>query len=134
MNYYPQKKTILSITDDGVNTAQTGDSYQIRTTDSDEVSSDRQDFKVFFHTEQSGGTTSPTVQAHVQTSWDKTNWSTIASSTQLTADGSNDEVKPGQTFGPFVRVVTELGGATLPDHKATVLLVSNARFRTSKVS
>ena len=134
MNYYPQKKSILAIIADGVNTEQTGDIYQVRTTDSDEVSSDRQDFKVSFHTEQSGGTTSPTVQAHVQTSWDKTNWTTVASSTQLTADGSNDEIKPAQTIGPFVRVVTELGGATLPDHKATVFLVSNARFRTSKVS
>ena len=134
MNYYPFKKILLAVTADGVNTEQTGETYQVRTTDSDEVSSDRQDFKISLHTEQSGGVTSPTVQAHVQTSWDKTNWTTVASSTQLTGDGSTDEIKPAPTIGPFVRVVTELGGATLPEHKATVTLVSNGRFSTRKVS
>ena len=79
MNYYPFKKILLAVTADGVNTEQTSETYQVRTTDSDEVSSDRQDFKISLHTEQSGGVTSPTVQAHVQTSWDKTNWTTVAS-------------------------------------------------------
>ncbi len=133
MNYYPQQKTILAVTADQ-NTAQTGDTYQVRTSESDEVSSDQQDFKVFFHTEQSGGATSPTVQAHLQTSWNKTSWATVASSTQLTATSSKDEVAPVQSLGPYVRVVTALGGATLPNHKATAILVSNARFSAKKVS
>ena len=91
MNYYPFKKILLAVTADGANTGQVGETYQVRATESDEVSSDRQDFKVCFHTEQFGGTTSPTVQARLQTSWDKTNWISVCFSSQLTTDGSTDD-------------------------------------------
>ena len=133
MNYYPHKKTLLSVSAESINTEQTGTTYRVSTSENDEVSSDDQDFKVFFHTEQTGGVTNPTVQAHLQTSWDKVNWATVASSTQLTADGGSDEVKPAQTVGPFVRVVTQLGGATNPAHKVEAILISNGRFKIKKV-
>ncbi len=133
MNYYPHKKPLLSVSADNVITEQTGEVFRVRTSENDEVSTDNQDFKVFFHTEQLGGLTNPTVQAHLQTSWDKVNWATVASSTQLTADGGNDEVKPSQTVGPYVRVVTQLGGDTKPAHKVEAILLSNGRFNTKKV-
>ena len=133
MNNYPHKKPLLSVSAESVSTEQTGTAYRVSTSENDEVSSDDQDFKVFFHTEQTGGVTNPTVQAHLQTSWDKVNWATVASSTQLTADGANDEVRPVQAVGLFVRVVTQLGGDIRPSHKVEAILVSNGRFKIKKV-
>jgi len=132
MNHYPHQKRLLSVSAESINTEQVGSIHRILTSENDEVSSDDQDFKIFFHTEQVGGANSPTVQAHLETSWNKLHWTTVASSMLLNADGENDEVTAIQTIGPFVRVVTQLEGDPKPFHKVEAILVGNGRFKIRK--
>ena len=131
-NHYPRHELLLAVTAASIITNQTSDIFLVRTTEQDEIPGDRQGFKVFFHTEQLGGVTSPTVQAHLETSWDGVQWTRVASSTQLSADDARDEIVPISTLGSHVRVVTMLGGATKPAHKVTARLVSHGRFQVRK--
>lgn len=101
----------------------TGDAYdlnEIENTSEDEL------YFLAVHLTQSGGASSPTSKVTVQTSPDKTTWIDVVSSTQLTADGTVDEIKdPTLPLLRYIRAKTVLGGGTAPTHSAVVFLTSN---------
>ncbi len=129
MAVYSFKKALLAVTS-AVNTDQSGVSHAVLEGGREEELA----FKVWFDLTQAGGATSPTVKAALQTSHDGTKWATVVESTQLTADGSLSEWKVATDLGPFVRVVTILGGATKPDHTASAYLMSHSPFKLKAVS
>ena len=108
--------------------AQTGASYRNRPSGMDDVETPAQSFRVYFKNTQLGGATSPTSQAKLQSSYDGTTWFDVAQSTQLTADTSKGELVDITAFGPYVRVITLVGGSTAPAHTVEARLVSNAPF------
>ncbi len=129
MAVYKFKKSLLAVTA-AVNTAQAGDAkVMLEGPEEGELA-----FKVWFDLTQAGGATSPTVKAALQTSHDGEKWATVVESTQLTADGSLSEWKAAADLGPYVRAVTVLGGATLPNHTAAVYLMSHNPFKLKTVS
>ena len=115
-------------------TAQTGSIYRITPSVLDDVQTPAQSFRVYFSNVQSGGATSPTSQIKLQSSYDKVTWFDVASSTQLTADSSRAELADITALGPYVRAITLVGGATAPNHKAEVRIVSNAPFTITAAS
>ena len=124
---HAHKKSLLSMSAPAA-TAQTGASYRIFGNPVDGIPETQQSFRVYFRNVQAGGATSPTSQVKLQSSYDGTNWFDVASSTQLTADGSKAEMADIAALGPYVRAITLVSGATAPNHTATCLLVSNAAF------
>ncbi len=129
MAVYKFKKPLLTVTA-AVDTPEEGDTkVMLEGAEDGELA-----FKVWFDLTQAGGATSPTVKAALQTSHDGTKWATVVESTQLTADGSLSEWKVATDLGPFVRVVTILGGATKPDHTASAYLMSHSPFKLKAVS
>jgi len=130
MAVYKYKKLLLAITS-AVNSNQTGSKHVILEGNHGDT---ELAFKVWFDLTQAGGATSPTTKAILQTSHDGVSWADIVESTQLTADGALSEWKVATDIGPFVRVVTVLGGATLPNHTAAVYLLSHNHFNTKTVS
>ncbi len=129
MAVYKFKKPLLTVTV-AVNTAQEGDAkVMLEGAEEGELA-----FKVWFDLTQAGGATSPTMKAVLQTSHDGTKWADVVESTQLTADGALSEWKPVADLGPYVRAVTVLGGATLPDHTAAVYLMSHNPFKLKLAS
>ncbi len=129
MAVYKFKKPLLMVTV-AVDTPEEGDTkVMLEGAEDGELA-----FKVWFDLTQAGGATSPTVKAALQTSHDGTKWATVVESTQLTADGSLSEWKVATDLGPFVRVVTILGGATKPDHTASAYLMSHSPFKLKAVS
>ncbi len=117
---------------------QTGSTYQVLPASEDAVQDGDHGIQVYFGLTQSGGATSPTAQAKLQTSLDKTNWIDVVSSTQLAADGSKYETKDATNAAvpllTYVRAVTVLAGGTKPSHTADVRLVASAPFRLKKVA
>jgi hypothetical protein len=111
----------------------TGPVYRILPPSDDTVNDGDQGFQVYFGLTQSGGATSPTTRAKLQTSLDKTNWIDVVVSTQLSADGAKfetlDSSGPAVPLLTFVRAVTVLGGGTKPAHTVDVRLLSTAPYR-----
>ena len=132
MSLYRHTRALLAVIT-AANTDQTGSKKVVLPSDGDRVSDQAQAYRVFFDITQSGGVTAPTTDVKLQTSHDKTNWVTVASATQLTADGEVHELADVTALGPFVRAITQLGGATKPNHTAIVVLASNAPFRLKTV-
>ncbi len=116
----------------------TGSIFRILPPSDDAVSDGDQGFQVYFGLTQSGGATSPTSRAKLQTSVDKTNWIDVVLSTQLTADGAKfetlDSAGAATPLLTFVRAVTVLGGGTKPAHTVDVRLLSTAPYRLRKES
>ena len=133
MSLYRHTRALLAVIT-AANTDQTGATKVVLPSDGDKVPDQAQSYRVFFDVTQSGGVTAPTTDVKLQTSHDKTNWVTVASATQLTADGEVHEFADVSALGPYVRAVTELGGATKPNHTAIVVLASNAPFRVKTVT
>ena len=130
MAVYKYKKLLLAVTSP-VNSNQTGSKHVVLEGNHGDA---ELAFKVWFDLTQAGGVTSPTVKAKLQTSHDGVSWADVVESTQLAADGALSEWKLATDIGPFVRVVTVLGGATLPNHTAAVYLMSHNHFNTKTVS
>ena len=129
MAVFKFKKTLLSVSEE-VNTAQQGFSrVLLEGPQEGELA-----FKVWFDLTQSGGATSPTTKAVLQTSHDGEKWADVVESTELTADGALSEWKGVADVGPYVRAVTVLGGATLPNHTADVYLLSHNPFKLKSAS
>lgn len=124
--------TLMNVTE-ATNTAQTGTSYKVSGTYGDDVAEFQQNVHVYFAATQTGGATSPTTQIKLQTSMDNTNWIDLVSSTQLTADSSKYETKdhstPSTPLCKYVRAITVLGGGTVPNHTATVMLISDGALK-----
>jgi len=132
-------RNIATLMDLGsANTDQTGNIYEVLPASEDPVHDGDHAFQVYFALTQSGGATSPTVTAKLQTSLDKVNWIDLVTSTVLNQDGSKAETKDAGTASApmltYVRAITLLGGDTKPTHAANVRLVSIAPFRVKKVA
>ena len=119
--------TLLSVTEE-TDEDQVGSTYLVMPSDGDTVPDYAQSWRVFFDVTQSGGDTSPTTDARLETSHDGTNWVEVAKATQLTADGEVHEFVEVSALGPYVRAMTELAGGTNPTHTAVVKLASSASF------
>ncbi len=132
MSIFNNISTLLDVSQ-ATNTAQTGSTYLLLPVSGDSVPSTAQSLRVFFHATLSGGATSPTVDVRLQTSDDKTNWINVTSMTQLTAAIPRHEFVTVSALGPYVRAITELGGGTVPNHTAKVVLASNGGFALRKV-
>jgi len=128
MTLYRHSASLLKVAP-AVATGQIGSTYVVLPADGDGVADKDQSFRVFFHATQAGGADAPTTEVRLQTSDDKVNWLQVASATQLNQDGAVHEFKDAAALGPYVRAVTQLGGATKPDHTASVRLVSDGPFR-----
>lgn len=134
MSIYRNTKTLLSLTTAAAQ-AQSGTAYAILPKQGDGVTEADQRFRVFFDGVMTGGAGTPTVDARLVTSHDKTNWIVVAAMTQLTgANPSRHEFIDVTALGPYVKVVTLLGGTTLPNHTATAVLASNGSFELKAVS
>ncbi len=120
-------QTLLSVTEE-TDLNQDGATYLVMPSDGDTVPDYAQSWRVFFDITQSGGDTSPTTDARVETSHDGANWVEVAKATQLTADGEIHEFIEVGALGPYVRAVTELAGGSNPSHTAVVKLASSAPF------
>ena len=132
MSIFNNAHTLLDVTQ-ATNQAQTGSIYLLLPASGDGVPSTAQSLRVFFDGSLSGGASSPTVDVRLQTSHDKASWISVQSMTQLTASGQRHEFVPVSALGPYVRAVSELGGGTLPNHTAKVVLASNGGFTLRKV-
>lgn len=129
---FPYTETIYNVT--GKTASENGAIYRI-------VPKRNQDlvngaFRAFLVATQSGGASSPTTDLKVQTSVDGTNWIDWTSVTQLTADGTNEELEGAnsQDLGVYVRAVLTLGGGTAPTVAAKVLIASNIKFTVESVT
>mgnify|MGYP000862453069 CR=1 FL=1 len=131
MSAHRYTATLLEIAD-ATATAQTGSTYAIVPADGDGQVDSNQGFRVFVFATQSGGATSPTTDAKIETGPDGTNWVEVATMTQLTADGSRGELKSITALGPFLRARTVLAGGTAPNHTARIILASDGPFRLIK--
>lgn len=125
-------ETLINVTTE-TSSPQTGTSYKVKGYGGDDTPEYAQTIQVYFKTTQSGGATSPTVQAKLQTSMDNTNWIDLVSSTQLTADSTKVETKDHSTTSTplckYVRVITALGGGTAPNHTVTAYLISDGPLK-----
>ena len=108
---------------------QTGTTYVLLPDGGDSVPDHSQEYRVWFLITQIGGASSPTTDCILETSPDGDTWVTVASATQLTADGSIGEWKEIAALGSQIRVRTVLGGGTPPEHTATVILASTGGMR-----
>ena len=103
--------------------ATVGDIYDLNSVEN--TTEDELSFLVL-HLTQSGGASSPTSQILIQTSPDKDAWIDVAEGTQLTADGTKDEIKdPTLPLLRYVRAKTVVGGGTAPTHSAVVWIAAN---------
>lgn len=128
MSAHRHTATLLQFVDTK-NASQTGSVYAVVPADGDGQVDSNQGFRVFIFATQAGGATSPTTDIKIETGPDGTNWVEVATMTQLTADGNRGEFKSITALGPFVRARTVLGGGTLPNHTAKVVLASDGPFR-----
>ena len=128
MSLHRHTRALLAVTT-AVDSGQIGSTYVVLPAEGDRVRDNEQSYRVFLDATQEGGATAPTTDVRLETSHDKQNWVNVASATQLTQDGEIHEFKAVTALGPYVRAVTQLGGATKPNHTAVVVLVSNAPFR-----
>lgn len=133
MSVYRNVHTLLAVTE-ATDQAQTGTTYAVLPQDGDKLNDAQQGWYAFFDLTQSGGATSPTTDAVLETSHDGTNWVPAVSATQLSQDGEGHEFKAITALGPYVRAITAVGGATAPNHTATVKLASNGPFRLKAVA
>lgn len=133
MSIFRNVHTLLEVSD-ATDEAQTGSTYAVLPQDGDKLNDAQQGWHAFFDLTQSGGATSPTTDAILETSHDGTNWVEVVKATQLTQDGEGHEFKAISALGPYVRAVTAVGGATAPNHTATVKLASNGPFRLKAVA
>ena len=127
MSVFRYSATLLDVST-AVNTNQEGDEYVVLPSDADGAADHQQTFMAFLHATQDGGATSPTTDVSLQTSSDGENWVEVAATTQLSANGSVDELDSVAGLGRYVRAQTTVAGGTAPDHTAKVILVSDAPF------
>jgi hypothetical protein len=115
-----------------VTVATTGSRHALAPNRSDDVPDKDHRFLAAFEVTAAGGT-SPTVDASVETSWDGTNWFTVASMTQLVGAGSRKQVVALDYLGPFVRSKITPGGTAAPNTVGQVTITSASLF-TATVS
>lgn len=128
MPLYSNQATLLE-TESATDVDQTGTTYVIVPDEGDSVPDHSQEYRAWFITTQTGGASSPTTDCLVETSPDGDTWVTVASATQLTADGGVGEWKDLAELGSYIRVRTVLGGGTKPEHTAKVILASTGSLR-----
>ncbi|MFT5680571.1 MAG: hypothetical protein ACI8RZ_001477 [Myxococcota bacterium] len=116
----------------GVTASVTGSSHLLKPAN-DEVPDHLQEFAVVFKTTMAGGASVPSITPKLQTSWDGTNWVDVVAGTAVTADGSLTEYKAitATKLGTHVRAVATI--ANTATYTGSVVLISNARFRTVTV-
>ncbi len=106
-----------------------GDSVSIAPSGNDGVNNQEQGFVAVFNLTAANGS-SPTLDASVETSWNGSDWYTIASMTQLVGAGTKKQlVVATPAVGPYVRSVVEPGGTTAPDVTGTIELASSGTLR-----
>ena len=128
MPLYRNVKPVLSLSE-AANTNQTGQTLAILPENCGTEGDESPTFAVFFDVTQNGGSSSPTTDVRLQTSHDGDTWITVASATQLTANGEVHELVELDKLGPFVRAVSVLGGGAKPNHTVKVVLASCSPFR-----
>jgi hypothetical protein len=113
---------------------QNGASYYVRGNQSDDVRDNGQGFAVAFELSQSGGATSPTTDAKLQTSLDGTVWEDVVVATQLTSSVTTLEiVQVAVPIYRLIRAITTVGGGTPPSHAGNLYLISNGNFSLTAV-
>ena len=128
MSIFRNTRTLLSLTTAAAQ-PQDGTAYAILPKQGDGVSEADQRFRVFFDGVMTGGAGTPTVDARLVTSHDKTNWIVVAAITQLTGTtGERHELADINALGPYVKAVSTTGGSTKPTPTVTVVLASNSSF------
>ena len=120
--------TVLAMTEAKTEN-QAGSALRLSTGETDRDTDTEQLFRVFFDVEQSGGASSPTTDAVLQTSHDGSSWFTLVGATQVTSSTTTHEWKDVPAIGPWVRATTTLGGGTKPSHTVKVKLTSTAPFK-----
>ena len=106
-----------------------GAAVSISPSDNDGVNNQDQAFVAVFNLTAANGS-SPTLDAYVETSWNGTDWYTIASMTQLVGAGTKKQlVVATPAVGPFVRGRVLPGGTTAPDVTGTIDLASSGTLR-----
>lgn len=117
-SFYPYSATLLG--DGGGSITYTGPTYRINNGNPGPAS---QLIQAQFNVSQIDGVGAGTVDAEVQGSWDNATWTTLASMTQLTAEGSVAELQEIASAAPYLRVkVTPGGDATF--HAAHIAIIS----------
>ena len=133
MGLLRHSKALLSVPT-ATNTGQVGTTYVVVPADGDRTRDHEQSWVAWFKVSQVGGAGGPMTDARVETSFDGSEWVPAAEATALTVAGNVAEMKPVRSIGPFVRAVTELDGATKPNHTASIILASDGPFRLKAVS
>jgi hypothetical protein len=128
MALFRNTRTLLTLSEASAEAAVSA-KQRVIPTDGDTVADHQQLWRVFFDATQEGGADAQTTDVMLETSHDGESWIKVASSTQLTADGSTHDLKEITALGPWVRARTELGGGTPPSHTAKVVLASTSPFR-----
>jgi hypothetical protein len=122
MSLYKCTQTLLQ-TSDPTNVAKTGKAYALVTSAEGDIG-----FHAFIDLTQSGGSGSPTVEVHIETSHDG-RWVDAVSPIGLTTDDSIHQFISVDALGPLVRARTVLGGENKPNHEITVKLAATREFR-----
>ena len=133
MGVLRHSKTLLSVPT-ATNSGQVGTTYVVVPADGDRVRDHEQSWVAWFTVSQVGGAGAPSTDARVETSFDGSEWVPAAEATALVAAGDVAEMQPVRSFGPYIRAVTELAGATKPNHTASIILASDGPFRLKAVS
>ena len=124
-NLMRSQTDLLSVTA-GVTVTQAGTAFLLKPA-ADNVPDYRHVFAVVFQSTGSGMSTTPSITPSLETSWDNTNWVTVATGTALVADGSLTEHKAvSGNLGPYVRAVSTIAG--IATYTGTVKLIANAHF------
>jgi hypothetical protein len=124
-NFLRHTATLLSQTS-GATATVTGSTRRIKPAN-DDVPDHEQVFGVVFKSTGASMSSTPSITPKLETSWDGTNWVTVATGTALTADGSLTEQKAlTGNLGPYVRAVATIAGTAT--YTGTATLFSNAGF------
>jgi hypothetical protein len=126
MGNFSRHKAILLSQTTGTAASVTGTAKRIKPAN-DEVPDYQQTFGVVFKTTGASMSSTPSITPSLETSWDGTNWTVIATGTALTADGTLTEQKAiTGSVGPYVRAKATIGGTAT--FTGTATLISNAGF------
>ena len=110
----------------GITSTLIGPSYLLKPA-ADNVPDYRHVFAVVFQSTGSAMSATPNITPSLETSWDNTNWVSVATGTAIVADGSLTEQKAvAGNLGPYVRAVSTIGGTAT--YTGTVKLIANAHF------
>lgn len=130
-NFHRRKKTILTQTA-GASATVTGSALRLIPS-KDDIPDHEHTFMVVFKTTGASMSSTPSITPSLETSWDGTNWMTVATGTALTANGTSYEQKAiTGNLGPFVRGKATIAGTAT--FTGIFDLVSNGHFTTAAVA